>query len=171
MERTESAQKNAQVEEEEENFERPTTPTTVTELWNASEDLFRDLLRAEEEETISPKLCYRMQQYLHGASIRLDLGDQIEKDLRAIETAQAARKARNSQPQRKVLGGGIVTVGDARRRIQQRQLGDQKTETARFEKLLKRDRRALSRQFNRVAAVARERIRRMGLKEVYGQEV
>ena len=120
---------------------------------------------------ISPRLCRRIQQYIHGASVRLDLGDQLEKDLRAIEIAQAARKARNSQPQRKVLGGGILTVADARRRIQQRLLGDQKAETARVQKLLKRDRRALLVQFERAAAMARERIRRMGLKDAYGQLV
>jgi hypothetical protein len=162
-----------EIEEEEEdtNSERPRTPNTVTELWKASESLFRDLSRAEDKELISPRLCSRIEQYLHRASIQLDLGEQLEKDLRAIETAQAARKARNSQPQRKILGGGILTVGDARRRIQQRQLGDQKAETARFQKLLKRDRKALFVQFKRAAAVARERIRRIGLLTAYGQDV
>jgi hypothetical protein len=162
-----------EIEEEEEdtNSERPRTPNTVIELWKASESLFQDLSRAEDEELISPRLCSQIEQYLHRASIRLDLGEQLEKDLRAIETAQAARKARNSQPQRKILGGGILIVRDARRRIQQRQLGDQKAETARFQKLLKRDRKALFVQFKRAAAVARERIRRIGLLTAYGQDV
>jgi hypothetical protein len=104
-------------EEEEEDSNRPKTPTTVSELWVASEGLFRDLTRGEDEELISPRLCYRIEKYLHGSIIRLDLGAQVEKDLRAITKAQAARKARNSLPQRKILGGGILTVGDARRRI------------------------------------------------------
>jgi hypothetical protein len=106
QERIERARyKEEAVQVEEKDIERSKTPTTITELWNAGEGLFRDLSRAEDEETISPQLCYRIQQYIHEASIRLDLGDQIEKNLRAITTAQAARKARNSQPQRKILGG------------------------------------------------------------------
>jgi hypothetical protein len=32
----------------------------------------------------------------------------------------------------------MLTVGDARRRVEQRKLGDQKTETARFQRLLKK---------------------------------
>jgi len=169
--RQEEAMRIEEEEEEEEDLERPKTPTTVSELWVASEGLFRDLSRADDEELISPRLCHRIEKYLHGSIIRLDFGAQVEKDLRAITKAQAARKARNSLPQRKILGGGILTVGDARRRIQQRQLGDQKAEAARFQKLLKRDRKALFVQFKRAAAIARERIRRMGLLEAYGQDV
>jgi hypothetical protein len=85
--------------------------------------------------------------------------------------AQAAQKAWNSLPQQKLQGGGILTVEDARQRIQQRQLGDQKAEAARFQKLLKRDRKALFVQFKRAAAIARERIRMIGLLEAYGQDV
>ena len=169
--RREEAAMEIEEEEEDTDSKRPRTPNTVTELWNAREGLFQDLSRAEDEELISPRLCYRIEQYLHGASIRLDLGEQLEKDLHATEAAQAARKARNSQPQRKVLGGGIFTVGDARRRIQQRQTGDQKAETARFQKLLKRDRKALFTQFDKTAAKARQRIRLEKLLEAYDQEV
>jgi hypothetical protein len=86
------------------------------------------------------------------------LKDQLEKDLRATEAEQTARKARNTISQRQIQGGGMVTVEEARRRIEQRKLGDQKVVTARFKKLLKRDGKALFTQFDKAAATARERI-------------
>jgi hypothetical protein len=48
----------------------------------------------------------------------------------------------------------MVTVEGARRRIEQRKIGDQKVETARFKKLLKRDRKALFTQFDSPTAKA-----------------
>jgi hypothetical protein len=60
------------------------------ELWRAREALFRDLGRVEDEDTISPGLCRRIEQYLHGSSVQLDLKDQLEKNLQATEAAQTA---------------------------------------------------------------------------------
>jgi hypothetical protein len=64
-----------------------------------------------------------------------------------------------------------LTVRDARRRVEQRKLGDQKAETGRFQRLLKKERKALFTQFDKAAAKARERIRLKKLLEVYDQEV
>jgi hypothetical protein len=54
----EEAMQMVEEEEKEEDTERPKTPTTISELWAASEGLFQDLSRAENEELISPRLCY-----------------------------------------------------------------------------------------------------------------
>jgi hypothetical protein len=158
-------------EEEEVDSKRPITPTNTTEMWSASELLWRDLGRAEDEDSICPGLCRRIEQFLRGASIQLDMKDQLEKDLRATEAAQTARKARNTMSQRQIQGGGMVTVEGSRRRIEQRKIGDQKVETARFKKLLKRDRKALFTQFDNAAVKAREMIRLEKLLEAYDQEV
>jgi hypothetical protein len=67
--------------------------------------------------------------------------------------------------------GDMLTVKDARRRVEQRKLGDQKAETARFQRLLKKEKKALLEQFDKAAAKARERIRLEELLEAYDQEV
>jgi hypothetical protein len=95
----------------------------------------------------------------------------MEKDYRATEAAQAARTARKIATERRIQGGGILSVQEARLRIKQRQLGDQKQEMARSNRLLQRERRPLFVQFDKAAAVARERIRRLGLLKEYQQEV
>jgi hypothetical protein len=56
----------------------------------------------------------------------------MEKDYRATEAAQTAQTARKTTTKRRVQGGGILSVREARVRIKQRQLGDQKQEIARF---------------------------------------
>jgi hypothetical protein len=88
-------------------IEQPSTSTNTIELWRAREALFRNLERVKDEDTISPRLCRRIEQYLHGLSVQPDLKDQLEKDLQATEAAQAAQKARNTVSQRQVQGGGL----------------------------------------------------------------
>jgi DDE superfamily endonuclease/Tc5 transposase DNA-binding domain len=144
----------------------PPTPINVTQLWSAGEDLLNSLAVSD----ISPLLRTQIEKYIRGASIRIDFGEQIEKDLQTIEAAQTARTARNTTSLRTVQGGGILSIEEARRRIKQRLLGDQKAEIARFNRLLKREKRALLVEFDKAAAVARERIRRKGLLEHYLQE-
>jgi hypothetical protein len=65
----------------------------------------------------------------------------------------------------------MLTVGDARRGVEQRKLSNQKAETARFQRLLKKETKALFTQFDKAAAKARERIRSEKLLEAYDQDV
>jgi hypothetical protein len=154
-------------EEEDSQFNNPSTPITAEELWSVNEHLLNEI----EIRDLSPRLRTQMEKYIRGASIRIDLDQQMEKDYRATEAAQAARTARKTTTERRVQGGGIISVQEARLRIKQRQLGDQKQEIARFNRLLQRERRPLFIQFDKAAAVARERIRRLRLLKEYQQEV
>lgn len=143
--------------------EEPMTPIAVQELHEASSSIQQDLMKAG----LSPSVRIRIEKYIKGATIRLDFGDQIEQDLLKIEAAEKARKARKGTTQRQVTGGGILSVKDARRRVKQRQFGDEKKEIARFKNQLKRDRKLFVAQFEKAAAKARARIRRLGLHTVY----
>lgn len=155
-------------EEKDPQFNDPPTPTAAEELLTVGEDLLEELINEE----LSPYLRRtQMEKYIRGASIQIDLSQQVEKDYKATETAQAARTARKTPTERRIQGGRILSVQEARLRIKQRLLGDQKQEIARFNRLLQRERRPLFVQFDKAAAVARERIRRLKLLEQYQQEV
>jgi DDE superfamily endonuclease/Tc5 transposase DNA-binding domain len=149
-------------------FEDPTTPTDPQELYCFGQEILDELPNASE---LSPQLSTRIQKYIKGASVRIDFGAQAEKDLQHTQAAEAARAARKKKPNRQLLQGGIISVKEARQRIKQRQFGDTKAETARVAKLLKREKRAFFVQFDKAAAVARERIRRKQLQTEFGLDI
>ena len=60
---------------------------------------------------------------------------------------------------------------EARVRISERQKNDGEMEKGREQRQLNRERRIIQRHLERVAAVARERIRRLKLREEYGLEI
>lgn len=97
-------------EEEDSQFNNSSTPITAEELWAVDEHLLNEFERGD----ISPRLHTQMEKYIRGVSIQVDLGQQVAKDYRATEAAQAARKARKITTERKVLGGGILSVQEAR---------------------------------------------------------
>ena len=70
-----------------------------------------------------------------------------------------------------MLGGGIVSVDQCRQRIEKRAEFDEKAEIKRHKKLLKRDKKALFTQFDKAAAIARQRIRLEKLLKEYDQEI
>jgi hypothetical protein len=92
--------------EEDPQFDNPPTPITAEELWSIGEHL----LNKFEIGDLSLRLRTQIEKYIRGASIQIDLGQQIEKDYRATEAAQAARTARKTATERRIQGGGILSV-------------------------------------------------------------
>jgi hypothetical protein len=51
---------------------------------------------------------------------RIDFSAQIDEDLHYMQAAEAARVSRKKTTQRRVMGGGIIAVSEARTRIKDR---------------------------------------------------
>ena len=159
-------------EEEEEDIkadsDEPITPQTVSELHKAGRSFLQQL---EEAAQLSPSVKQNFNRYLKGVTTRLDFGAQIEEDYTQSEAAQKARKKRQTPSQRQISGGGILSVEEARRRIKQRLIGDEKAEIARMKKLGKRLRKPFFAQFQLAATLARLRVRRLRLLAEYHQDI
>jgi hypothetical protein len=80
----------------------PPTPTHVQNIYYIRSSILKDLPSAY----ISPNLAIRIRKYVKGATVKLDLGAQIEKDLHHIQAAEKARKTRKQGSQRLFKGGG-----------------------------------------------------------------
>jgi hypothetical protein len=120
---------------------------------------------------MTPRSRIYLQKYIKGATIRLDFGAQAENDLHHTKAAEAARTGRNTSSQRRFMGGGVITVKEARQRKKQRALGDAKAEKRRYDSLLKRERKAFFTQFEIATAMVRVCIRRLKLQKHYGLEI
>lgn len=62
----------------------------------------------------------RISKYIKAATIWIDFDAQVEEDLQHTQAAEAARASRMITTQRRVLGGGVISVEEARRRIRDR---------------------------------------------------
>jgi hypothetical protein len=100
------------------------------------EDILQELPGAEE---LSPQLATRIEKYIKGTNIQLDLHTQLQHDLQYTQAAEAARTARAKPTQRRVTGGGLMTVEEARTRIVDR---EEKEANAGAKRAQKRQKRA-----------------------------
>jgi DDE superfamily endonuclease len=121
--------------EPEDEEDGPVTPTGVKELHQFGTEILEELPDALK---LSPTLALRIRKYIKGATIRIEFGAQTEEDLQHTQAAEAARAARNKTTQRRVLGGGIISVKEARTRIKDRAEDEAATEAKRAEKRQKR---------------------------------
>jgi hypothetical protein len=77
-------------------------------------------------------------EYIKGASSRIAFSAQIEEDLHHTLATEAARASRKKTAQRRVMGGGIISVAEARTRIKDRADEEAAMEARRAEKRQKR---------------------------------
>ena len=92
---------------------------------------------------LSPQLVMRISKYIKDATIRIDFGAQAEEDLQHTQAAEAARASRKKISQRRVLGGGIISVQETRTRIRERADDEVVVEAQRTEKRQKRVKKAI----------------------------
>jgi hypothetical protein len=126
------------------------TPTEVKKLHQFGQEVIEDL---SIDCGLSPQLRTRILKYIKGASSRIDFSAQIEEDLHYTQAAEAARASKKKTTQRRVTGGGIISVTEARMRIKDRANEEAATEGRRAEKRQKRSKQ----DTNDSAAVASER--------------
>jgi DDE superfamily endonuclease len=75
-----------------------------------------DLL-TEMEDITGPCYLEAMGKFLKGVEQLSDLYEVLKQDLSRTEQAQMARKAREERPRRRVTGGGVISVEEAREKI------------------------------------------------------
>ncbi len=116
-------------------LEEPTTSIDVKKIHQFGQKILTDLSNVSE---LSPQLATRISKYIKDATIRIDFGAQAEEDLQHTQAAEAARASRKKTSQRRVLGGGIISVQEARTRITERADDEAMVEAQRAEKRQKR---------------------------------
>ena len=98
-------------------FNRPAIPEKKQEFKLLASRIEEDL---EEVADIHPLLVKRIQAYIQGYNTQLALVEQFKSDLQHSKAAQAARTARVKPTARRLTEGGVVTLLNARTRIQTR---------------------------------------------------
>jgi DDE superfamily endonuclease len=121
-------------EEESDYIEEPSTPTLQT-IKQFGQDILEEL-----PEELSPQLAERISKYVKGNNIIVDLHKQVMDDYSYTEAAQSARAIRGKRTQRRVAGGGLITVEEARHRVIDRADKEADLEARRAEKRKKRAR-------------------------------
>jgi DDE superfamily endonuclease len=115
--------------------EEPSTPT----LHNIR-GFGRDLLEAlEEEECLPPRLFQQVSKLVRASTTLVDLHTQLQEDLQQTEAAQAARSARTKTTQRRVTGGGVITIEEARHRVDDRAEKEAELEAKRVKRRAKKE--------------------------------
>jgi hypothetical protein len=69
------------------------------------------------EDTTEPCYLEAIGRFLKGVEQLSDLYEVLKQDLSRTEQAQMARKAREERPRRRVTGGGVISVEEARKKI------------------------------------------------------
>jgi hypothetical protein len=93
------------------------------------------------EEPVSRQLQGMISKFVKGSRIRNSSGALAEELLEATITAEEARKKRQAGSRRIVQKGGVITVANARRKIQQEAVYDVKDLSRRIKKLTVRQKR------------------------------
>jgi hypothetical protein len=83
-------------------------------------------------------LTERISKLIKGINIFIDLYRQVVQDYQDTQTAQAAREAREKHTKRWVVGGGLMTVEEARHKITERAEKKANSEARRAEKRRKK---------------------------------
>jgi hypothetical protein len=83
-------------------------------------------------------LTERIGKLVKGINILVDLHRQVVQDYQDTQAAQAAREAREKHTKRRVVGGGLITVEEARHRVTERAEKDANSEARRAEKRRKK---------------------------------
>ena len=96
-------------------------------------------------------------------TIQVHVGAEVEEALLQTKAAETARAARAKKTRRTVVTGGVITVGEARRRIVQR-TKEEEARKAREQRQLGHERRIHRKQIDRVIAKALMRIRRLNCR-------
>jgi hypothetical protein len=111
--------------------EVPKTPD-IHRIRVFGEDISYDISRLEDP--LSPQLALRIEKLIKGTNTLVGLHQQLLDDLHNTEAAQYARHARESRGQRRVTGGGVMTVAGARHRINDRAVAEARTRLKRAQK-------------------------------------
>ena len=96
-----------------------TTPLTIRGLNRAVDGILEDL-----PDDLSPSLAHRIDRTLYGGQVQATQAVQLKDDLSRTKLAQVSRQAARAEKNRQLQHGGIMSVDDARAKIQKRTVSE-----------------------------------------------